>query len=210
MQDSKEAPGTSGLPDSVAIIPAGLERCQAIGGLAGKSGNLSRNNWRQSFLQEGLFMRDDICYHPIGVIHSSFLRVEDIPSPPHPGSSVPAQVEIFPEYAPGLQDVEGFSHLILLYHLDRARDPRLIVVPPRDTVAHGVFATRAPARPNPIGLAVVRLVRRDGSTLFVESLDALDGTPVLDIKPYLPEFEEPPVLRLGWLEAASVAKKAKG
>jgi tRNA-Thr(GGU) m(6)t(6)A37 methyltransferase TsaA len=142
-------------------------------------------------------------FRPIGVIHSPFQKLEDIAPPPNPGSSAAGTVEIFPEFAAGLQDLEGFSHIILLYYLHHATTPCLTVIPPRDTVPHGVFATRAPCRPNPIGLGVTRLARREGNILYVDRVDALDGTPLLDIKPYLPEFEGPVTVRTGWLQSGS-------
>jgi tRNA (adenine37-N6)-methyltransferase len=152
-------------------------------------------------------VKSEIYFRPIGIIHSSFIHLEDIAPAPQLGSRGPATVEVFPEFAAGLQDLEGFSHIVLLYYLDQATSPTLIVTPPRDTIPHGVFATRAPCRPNPIGLAAVRLVCREGAVLHVDALDALEGTPLLDIKPYLPEFDEPPALRLGWLDREGRSKQ---
>jgi formylmethanofuran dehydrogenase subunit E len=105
---------------------------------------------------------------------------------PHQGAFSDAEctVEIYPDYAPGIRDVEGHDHLIILYWLDRADRTRLTAVPPHTLTEHGVFATRSPNRPNPIGLAVVQLKRREVNLLIVTGLDALDGTPVLDIKPF--------------------------
>lgn len=151
---------------------------------------------------------DAIAYAPIGWIRSPFRRLEDIPSPPDPGSAAPAVIELKPEFAEGLRDLGGFSHILVLYHLDRAGQPRMVVAPPRDTAPHGVFATRAPARPNPIGVAVARLDRIEGVRLFVDRMDALEGTPVLDIKPWLPDLRPEGGLRLGWLERASIHPEA--
>jgi tRNA-Thr(GGU) m(6)t(6)A37 methyltransferase TsaA len=106
------------------------------------------------------------------------------------------------EYVAALSDLEGFSHVVLLCHLHRARPWRPLVVPYLDTAERGLFATRAPSRPNPIGLSVVRLLEVTGDRLEVENVDLLDGTPVLDIKPYVPEFDSPVEIRLGWLEEA--------
>jgi tRNA-Thr(GGU) m(6)t(6)A37 methyltransferase TsaA len=111
-------------------------------------------------------------------------------------------VEVLEEYAPGLKDLQGFSHIILLYHLHRAQRYTLAVTPFLDTQQRGLFATRAPKRPNPIGLSVVKLVRVEGCLLHVENVDMLDGTPLLDIKPYVPEFDHQPEVRIGWLENA--------
>lgn len=136
----------------------------------------------------------------IGVIHSPFTDLAQMPIQPGGGLSAPGSIEIFPEYAEGLRDLDGFSHIILLYHLHKAGKPRLLVTPFLDAKAHGVFATRAPVRPNPIGLSVVRLDRIEGNLLFVDGLDILDGTPLLDLKPYIPSFDERADYRLGWLD----------
>lgn len=109
-------------------------------------------------------------------------------------------MEVFPEYAPGLSDLEGFSHVILIYHFHLASAPRLRVRPFMDGREHGVFATRAPARPNPIGLSVVRLLKVEGNVLYVADVDIVDGTPLLDIKPYVPQFDSAQNVRIGWLE----------
>lgn len=147
-------------------------------------------------------MSDDISYQPIGIIHSPFCDIADMPIQPAGALGVAGTVEIRPELAAGLTDLEGFSHIILLYHLHRAGDAQLQVTPFLDARPHGVFATRAPRRPNPIGLSVVRLVAREGTRLHIENVDVLDGTPLLDIKPYVPEFDEHPAERVGWLEQA--------
>jgi tRNA (adenine37-N6)-methyltransferase len=149
----------------------------------------------------------NITYHPIGIIHSPFKDLSGMPIQPAGESSAPGTLEILPEFSPGLKDLQGFSHIILLYHLHKARRTSLTVTPFLDSQPHGVFATRAPHRPNPIGLSVVRLVRIEGHTLYVDNLDVLDGTPLLDIKPYVPEFDQQPDVRLGWLE--SVKGKVK-
>jgi tRNA (adenine37-N6)-methyltransferase len=142
-----------------------------------------------------------ITYRPIGVVHSPFTDLEGMPIQPGGRTAAPGTVEILPEYEEGLLDVDGFSHIILLVHLHRTGPARLTVTPFLDSEPHGVFATRAPARPNPIGLSVVELVRREGATLHIANLDFLDGTPVLDIKPFLPEFDAAATVRVGWLEA---------
>jgi tRNA (adenine37-N6)-methyltransferase len=125
---------------------------------------------------------------PIGVIRSPY-RVEG--DAPHQGRPSPttSEIEIFPEYADGLRDIAERPHLIVLYWLDRAERGTLMAVPPYSKKEHGVFATRSPDRPNPIGLAVVDLLSIDGARLTVRGLDAFDGTPVLDIKPYSPEID---------------------
>jgi tRNA (adenine37-N6)-methyltransferase len=146
---------------------------------------------------------EPVCYRPIGVVHSPFTDIEGMPIQPGGRAAAPGTVEIFPEFAAGLHDLEGFSHLILLVHLHQAGAPRLAVTPFLDSEPHGIFATRAPSRPNPIGLSVVELVRRDGPLLHIANLDFLDGTPVLDIKPYVPDFDSVPSARTGWLDGAS-------
>jgi len=140
---------------------------------------------------------------PIGVIHSPFTDPKSMPIQPVSDNSAAGSVELFPEFAAGLRDVEGFSHVYLLYHFHRSRAYSLMVTPYLDTVPRGLFATRAPNRPNPIGLSLVRLVRVEGSQLHVENLDVLDGTPLLDIKPHVPEFDCAPGARIGWLEKAA-------
>ena len=141
-------------------------------------------------------------YRPIGVIHTPFNSLAGMPIQPAGATSVCGEVDVFPEYAEGLRDLDGFSHVVLLYHLHKVAEPKLVVTPFLDTQTRGVFATRSPARPNPIGLSVVKLLKMKGHTLRVENIDILDGTPLLDIKPYVPEFDHHPADRVGWLEQA--------
>ena len=142
----------------------------------------------------------DVTYRPIGVIHSPFKDLEDMPIQPAGEASAAGSIEIFPDFVAGLKDLDGFSHVILLYHFHRVRSSKLTVTPFMDSQPRGVFATRAPTRPNPIGLSVVKLIRIEGNRLYVENLDILDGTPLLDLKPYVPEFDRQPKARIGWLE----------
>jgi tRNA-Thr(GGU) m(6)t(6)A37 methyltransferase TsaA len=141
-------------------------------------------------------------YTPIGVVHSPFTSTEGMPIQPSRAKGIRGTVEVFPQFAAGLDDLAGFSHVVLLYHFHESKHYTLKLVPFLDTEPRGVFATRAPARPNPIGLSVVHLLEVRESTLFVENLDLLDGTPLLDIKPYVREFDEATEARFGWLEAA--------
>ncbi len=141
-----------------------------------------------------------IVYKPIGVIHSPFKEVKGTPIQPAAAEGVRGTVEVFPEYADGLKNLEGFSHIILVYHFHLAKPGALRVRPYMDKEERGVFATRAPSRPNPIGISVVRLLKVEGNVLHVEDLDIVDGTPLLDIKPYVPQFDVRPVERIGWLE----------
>ncbi|MDY0020667.1 MAG: tRNA (N6-threonylcarbamoyladenosine(37)-N6)-methyltransferase TrmO [Anaerolineae bacterium] len=138
-------------------------------------------------------------YHPIGILHTPFTEASGMPIQPHGALGVKGSIELFPEFADGLKDLETFSHIILLYHFHRAPSSRLRVVPFMDSEEHGVFATRAPTRPNPIGLSVVRLREVQGTRLAIENVDMLDGTPLLDIKPYAPAFDHWEVESAGWL-----------
>ena len=125
-----------------------------------------------------------------------------MPIQPTGAAQVRGSVEILPELTEGLKDLDGFSHIILLYHFHRMQGSKLTVVPFMDSQPRGVFSTRAPVRPNPIGLSVVRLLSIEGNILHIENVDILDGTPLLDIKPYVPKFDQHPVDRVGWLEQA--------
>jgi tRNA-Thr(GGU) m(6)t(6)A37 methyltransferase TsaA len=144
----------------------------------------------------------DIIYHPIGIIHSPFTNLSGMPIQPSGEASAAGTIELLPELISALKDLEGFSHLILLYHLHKVEHVALTVTPFLSTEPHGLFATRAPTRPNPIGLSVVRLVKIKSNFLYVDLLDILDGTPLLDIKPYVPEFDGHPEARIGWLAEA--------
>jgi tRNA-Thr(GGU) m(6)t(6)A37 methyltransferase TsaA len=139
---------------------------------------------------------------PIGIIRSPFTVPKEMPIQPAGAIGVAGTVEVHEEFRAGLKDLDGFSHIILLYHFHRSEGYRLEVVPFLDDDSHGVFATRAPKRPNPIGLSVVRLCAMDNGILEIENVDVLDGTPLLDIKPYVPEFDAADEVRTGWLENA--------
>lgn len=135
---------------------------------------------------------------PIGLIHSSLRDQSETPIQAA-FSQVEGVVEVYHEYAAGLQDIEGFSHIVLLYWFHRSKGYRLIVRPFLDQQEHGLFAVRYPARPNPIGISVVELVERDENQLQVRGVDVLDGTPLLDIKPFVPAFDHREPTRIGWL-----------
>jgi tRNA-Thr(GGU) m(6)t(6)A37 methyltransferase TsaA len=139
-----------------------------------------------------------VTYRAIGVIRSGHLAVEETPIQPAYAKGCKGRAEIFPEFAEGLRDLEGFSHVYLIYHFHRAGPARLIVKPFLQDVERGVFATRAPCRPNAIGLSVVELVCREGNVLHLEGVDILDGTPLLDIKPYTAKFDRFDTTRNGW------------
>ena len=138
---------------------------------------------------------------PIGYVRSAYTDTAQIPKGLGAEHHAEGVLDILPEYEEGLADVEGFSHLYVLWVFDRAGAASLTAHPPSDNKPHGVFATRSPQRPNPIGLTTVTLVRREGTRLVVRGLDMLDGTPILDIKPYLSSVPESD-LRRGWLDAA--------
>jgi tRNA-Thr(GGU) m(6)t(6)A37 methyltransferase TsaA len=144
----------------------------------------------------------DVQYRPIGVIHTPFRKIEGMPIQPSGAAGILGTVDVYSEYAEGLRDLDGFSHIILIYHFHESSGFKLIVTPFLDSEPRGLFATRAPKRPNPIGISAVRLLQIKGSTLHVQGVDILDGTPLLDIKPYVPEFDRQPRFRLGWLEKA--------
>ena len=138
---------------------------------------------------------------PIGVIRSPHTDPARTPIQPRYARGVEGTVEILPELKDALDDIEGFSHILLLYHFHRAKAHRLKVVPFLDEVERGLFSTRYPARPNPIGLSVVRLLRREGTRLHVSDVDILDGTPLLDIKPHVVRFGVEDSIRSGWQDA---------
>ena len=141
-------------------------------------------------------------YRPIGFVHSPFTEREGTPIQPSRSKGARGTVELLPEFEEGLSDLDGFSHIILLCHLHRSSGFKLRVIPFLDTVPRGLFATRAPRRPNPIGLSVVTLIGINGGILSIEDIDLLDGTPVLDIKPFVGEFDDRRQTRMGWLESA--------
>jgi tRNA-Thr(GGU) m(6)t(6)A37 methyltransferase TsaA len=141
----------------------------------------------------------EIIYVLIGIIHSPFKDIKGMPIQSTGARGIAGTIEIDSEYVNGLKDIEGFSHIILIYHFHLSKGYSLEVIPFMDDRLHGVFSTRAPRRPNPIGLSVVRLVRVKGATLYIEDVDIADGTPLLDIKPYVPEFDARKIERIGWL-----------
>jgi tRNA-Thr(GGU) m(6)t(6)A37 methyltransferase TsaA len=140
-----------------------------------------------------------ILYKPIGIIHSPFKEPCNVPIQSAYAKDIEGTVEVFPEYSEGLADLDGFSHIILLYHFHLSKESALKVKPYLDEQLHGVFATRAPVRPNPIGVSVVRLVDIAGGKLHIRDVDVLDGTPLLDIKPYVTEFDARNTEKIGWL-----------
>ena len=142
---------------------------------------------------------EEINYRPIGIIRSPYRETEGTPIQTNGARGVGGTAEIFPEWAEGLKDLDGFSHIILIYHFHLFKGYSLTVKPFLDDTPRGVFATRAPKRPNAIGISVVRLVKIEGATLYIEDVDIVDSTPLLDIKPYVPEFDGKEAERTGWL-----------
>jgi len=142
----------------------------------------------------------NIIFNSIGIIHSPFKTVEKMPIQTSAGKNIKAEIKIYPEYENGLSDIEGFSHLYIIFHMNMSINYKLKVIPFLDTVERGIFATRSPARPNPIGLSLVELISVKKNILNIRGVDMLDGSPVLDIKPFVPEFETYDSIRIGWFE----------
>jgi tRNA (adenine37-N6)-methyltransferase len=145
-------------------------------------------------------MVTEIVLKPIGTVHSPFKEPTGTPIQPGAAAGIQGTVEVLPEYGEGLRDLEGFSHIILLYYFHLAPGFSLMVKPFLDDQERGLFATRAPARPNPIGLSIVRLERVDGTRLYIRGVDIVDGTPLLDIKPYVPGFDRRDGATNGWVK----------
>jgi len=142
---------------------------------------------------------------PIGYVRSAYRETREVPKGLGAKHEAEGTLEILPAFEPGLADIEGFSHLFVIWVFDRSEGSSLTATPPSDNRVHGVFATRSPQRPNPIGLTVVELLRREGSALHVGGIDMLDGTPILDIKPYLSSIPAEK-LRRGWLAEAEAGR----
>jgi tRNA (adenine37-N6)-methyltransferase len=145
-------------------------------------------------------MKHTISYHPIGTIRTPFKSLAGMPVQPAGAEGIAGTIGIFPAFADGLKDLGGFSHLILIYHFHQVKDHKLEVIPFMDDKPHGIFATRAPLRPNAIGISIVRLNKVNGSILHIADVDMLDGTPLLDIKPFYPGYDNRSDVKFGWLE----------
>lgn len=140
----------------------------------------------------------NIIFKPIGIIHSPNKAVENTPIQPRGAKGVKGTVELYSDFIPGLKDIDGFSHIILIYHFNRVKSYKLLATPFLDTAEHGIFSIRAPARPNPIGISIVELEKIENNVLHVVNIDILDKTPILDIKPYITEFDSFPNAVNGW------------
>jgi tRNA-Thr(GGU) m(6)t(6)A37 methyltransferase TsaA len=143
--------------------------------------------------------RRELELKPIGVIHSPYKNRGNTPHQGYRSEQI-SQIEVFREFEEGLQDIEGFSHIIVIHWFHKSQGYHLLVRTPWDDTPHGLFATRSPHRPCPLGLTVVELVAREENILKVKGLDAIDGTPLLDIKPYILSIDEGSVVKSGWLE----------
>lgn len=156
-----------------------------------------------------VMQKQSIRLHTIGVIHTPHHKPNETPIQPVYAEGIKGTVEVYPEFVDGLRDIEGFSHICLLYYFHKASVTKLLVKPFLEDVEHGVFATRAPCRPSPIGFSVVRLTSREGNLLHVEDTDILDGTPLLDIKPYISRFDYRKNVQCGWQERVDEAEARK-
>ncbi len=145
----------------------------------------------------------DICFRPIGYFRTPFSSPVGMPIQPAGARGVRGQIDILEEFSEGLKDLDGFSHVFVVYHLHEVGGYKLLTTPFLDVVPHGIFATRSPARPNPIGLSVLKVISVDAGTIGLEDVDVLNGTPVLDIKPYVAEFDACNADRFGWFEGNS-------
>jgi len=145
-------------------------------------------------------MKNDINMKPIGIIHTLCKEPKGMPIQGRFEKGVIGKVELFPEYKQGLKDIEGFSHIILIYHFDRSKDEKLISKPFLEDEPHGIFAIRSPHRPNHIGFSIVKLEKVEKNVIIFSEVDILDGTPLLDIKPYVSHFDSRENVKNGWLD----------
>ncbi len=157
----------------------------------------------EAFMKSPTETMESFTYAPIGIVHSPYTETAGMPIKPTGADGVRGTIVVCPELSPGLKDLQDFSHIILIYAFHRSCGYSLQVTPFLDTVKHGVFATRAPKRPNAIGLSIVRLIEIHENILTIENVDLLDGTPLLDIKPYVPAFDAFFSAKAGWLDQNS-------
>ena len=141
-----------------------------------------------------------VTYQPIGYIRTAFRKVSKMPTQPCGAKEAKGVIELNHDLTPGLFDLEGFSHLILIYHFHLIKGHKLYVVPFMDDKPHGIFATRAPARPNPVGMSIVKLKKIENNLIYIEGVDMVDGTPLLDIKPFFTKYDNRLDAKAGWLE----------
>lgn len=143
---------------------------------------------------------EPIILNPIGVIHTPYTNIKNMPIQPVAAEGVKGHIELLPEYVPGLKDLDGFSHITLLYHFHKIKEFELVVTPFMDTEKHGIFSCKAPKRPNAIGVSTVKLIGIKKNIIHIEQVDMLDGTPLIDIKPFYPRYDHRQKVTLGWLE----------
>lgn len=143
---------------------------------------------------------EQIIIKPIGIIHTPHTDINNMPIQPIAAQGINGFIEILPEYTEGLKDLEGFSHITLLYHFHKIKEYKLQVVPFMDTEKRGIFSCKAPKRPNAIGMSTVKLMGIEGNKVFIEQVDMLDGTPLIDIKPFYPRYDNRENVSIGWLE----------
>jgi tRNA (adenine37-N6)-methyltransferase len=143
---------------------------------------------------------NSITINPIGVIHTPYKEISNMPIQPVAANKVKGYIELFPEFIEGITDLDGFSHITLLYHFHKILHHKLLVKPFMDDTEHGIFATRAPIRPNAIGISTVRLINVDNNILHIEQVDMLDGSPLIDIKPFFQKYDNRLKTTAGWLE----------
>ncbi|MBK8806751.1 MAG: tRNA (N6-threonylcarbamoyladenosine(37)-N6)-methyltransferase TrmO [Bacteroidales bacterium] len=143
---------------------------------------------------------ENIIIKPIGIIRTPHKDIKNMPIQPIAASGIFGHIELFSEYVPGLKDLEGFSHITLVYRFHKIQGYDLLTVPFMDYAEHGIFACKAPKRPNAIGLSTVKLIEICGNILHIEQVDMLDGTPLIDIKPFYPRYDNRENVKIGWLE----------
>lgn len=146
---------------------------------------------------------DQIVYKPIGYIQTPFQRPENMPIQPSAAEGTSGKVILYPDFTEGLRDLEGFSHAYLIYHLHLSKGFSLQVIPFLDKNPRGLFATRAPKRPNPIGISVVKIERIENNVIHISNIDMVNNTPLLDIKPFIPDFDNPEKVKTGWFAKVS-------
>jgi len=143
---------------------------------------------------------EQIIINPIGIIHTPHTDIKNMPIQPIAAEGIRGYIKVEPEYVAGLKDLEGFSHITLLYQFHKINGYDLEVIPFMDTVSHGIFATRSPKRPNAIGTSTVKIISVEGDTIHIEQADMLDGSPLIDIKPFYPRYDNRMDVKIGWLE----------
>ena len=141
-----------------------------------------------------------ITYHPIGIIHSNYKKKEGMPIQGSLSKNSKGRIEIFTKYQEGLKELEGFSHIIIIYHFHLSKGFSLLTMPFLEDIEHGIFACRAPKRPNPIGISIAKLEKVVGNIIYISECDIIDGTPLLDIKPYVSKFDIRSNVRDGWMQ----------